>query len=83
MKEKEENPLKPNRFFIVFFVGKSHNNLQATGNTQINTRDSYIKRAEATELIGNTYNLKEILFTNIIELNESDYNDWIDTETEE
>lgn len=72
--EKSEKPIKPkkqkNRYFIVFW-----RNSEEMGHTQIITNGCYIMYTDF-------YNKREAgtIITNIIELSESDYNDFIKDE---
>ncbi len=70
------------RYFLVFYKAKTHNNAMIMGDGAFeSTEGKYFNRTELMENIKSTFlEYAEVRITNIIELNESDYNDWTKTE---
>lgn len=64
------------RYFIIFYIAHTEDG-NNTGWANYITHDAYLNRYEVEkEIIKKYINFTKILFTNIIELNKSDYNDW-------
>ena len=77
---KQSNASKPmlaNRYFIVFYIGNVPNG-RITGYIDFTTYEgSYLNKAMTLIQISK-YNseIKDIVLTNIIELNEKDFHEW-------
>ena len=70
-------PMLANRYFIVFYIGNVPNG-RITGYIDFTTYEgSYLNKAMTLIQISK-YNseIKDIVFTNIIELNEKDFHEW-------
>jgi hypothetical protein len=78
MKEETEtsSKLKPNRFFIVFFMGSTSSGHTRTSFREFSTTDNYLNKSVTFDMLEKSTGLKNITITNIIELNKSDFNDW-------
>jgi hypothetical protein len=60
----------------VFFSG-IHNNGNVYGNTTATTQGFYISHKQSKAKIEQSLNLRDVIVTNVIELNEHDYKSWI------
>ncbi len=65
------------RYFIVTYVGNNNEGSSMTGSATSKVPEGYLNQSEFCEDIRIDQGLKVVIITNIIELNESDYNDWI------
>lgn len=65
------------RYFIVFYIG-GVGTLTVTGQMNFIVYGGYLERSEVIKQIcETTEGLEDAVLTNIIELSEADYNDWI------
>ena len=73
-----EDAVVPKRNFIVFYIGNTPNG-RVTGYMDFTSYDgSYLnKTLTLKQLDENSIKIEDIVFTNIIELNDNDFNDWI------
>lgn len=60
------------RYFIVFFVAER----DTKGFKSITTNGKFVHWSVAIEQIQKQNGLKNVILTNLIEVSESDYNDW-------
>ena len=71
-----------NRYFLVFFKWNTVNS-NGDGNVPYITEGNYVNKNDCVNLINdelkksNDLTIRQISFTNIIELSESDYSDYI------
>jgi len=80
--DKDQNgnsskPLLANRYFIVFYFGTVKNG-NATGYMEFTTYEgAYLNKSMTIiQLSKNNLNLTDIVITNILELNDVDFNEW-------
>ncbi len=73
----KSKPLLANRYFIVFYIGNVING-KVTGYMEFTTyENSYLNKAMTiVQLSKNNLDIKGIVITNILELNEVDFNEW-------
>jgi hypothetical protein len=64
------------RYFIVFYNG-NRGSEGSIGNILFDTENGFLSLNTVVKLIKENINLTECVITNIIELTEQDYNDWI------
>jgi len=64
------------RYFIVFYQGYNNNGKKIDGNT-IDQGDEFPNRKAVREYLKNVWNIFDPEITNIIELNETDFNNFI------
>lgn len=77
--EPDKAESKWNRFFIVMYCGMA-NNQWITGQINFRTVDNYLNQKLAVETIEEKSGVKNAVFTNIIELSKSDYDNFIEVE---
>lgn len=68
-----------NRYFIAFFIASSDNR-RMTGNIATKTGGEYLNSVDIRKDIEEEFEedeARDVVITNIIELSEQDYNDWI------
>jgi hypothetical protein len=68
--------MEANRFFIVSFIGTAPSGHRGTACTEFSTVDSYLNKDTTVKQLEKASGLSEVVITNIIELNKSDYNNW-------
>ena len=69
---------KSNRYFLVFYSGLCNDNSSIIGCCDFTTNGYYLNSKKTIELLTNNQKkeTKSIVITNIVELSESDFNDW-------
>ena len=68
---------KSNRFFLIFYTGILENKSTITGCCDITTNGYYLNNKRIVELLKNkNKGVLSIVPTNIIELSESDFEEW-------
>ena len=70
-------PLLANRYFIVFYIGNVPNG-RITGYIDFTTYEgSYLNKAMTLiQISKHNSEIKDVVLTNIIELNENDFHEW-------
>ncbi len=68
--------MKPNRFFIVFWAGIHTRGGESKGWQGYSLIDKFVNCEETAIELKHAHQLCAITFTNILEVNESDFNDW-------
>ena len=64
-------PPKKERYFIVFYETTTEK-----GNSSVSTKGQYLNHDDIIKKIAKSNNLKVVIITNIIELNQQDYESW-------
>lgn len=76
-----ENETKPNRYFITIYELETTTGLKSGQINFTMGNGSFLRREGCSEWIKNTnkhlFTITNVLITNIIELSEQDYNDWM------
>ena len=69
---------KSNRHFLVFYAGTCTDYSSVTGCCDFTTNGYYLNSKKTIELLmkNQKKEAKSIVITNIVELSESDFNDW-------
>ena len=69
---------KQNRHFLVFYIGVCEDNSIVNGCCDFTTNGYYLNSKKTIELLmkNQKKETKSIVITNIVELSESDFNDW-------
>ena len=69
------------RFFIIMWVGFNKDDTTTLGTTNIISEFGYVNKLRVENIIlFNNQNLKNVLMTEIKELNEEDYYNWVSEE---
>lgn len=68
---------KINRYFIVSYIG-SNSHISATGSCEvINNKGRFLNQKTIENVLAKNHNFNTVVFTNIIEISQRDYSDYI------
>ena len=72
--------MNKSRYFLVFLEGKNEKGNRIRGMTDFVTNGFYLNHKKMIETLKEDHSATNVIITNIIELNQSDYNDFFEDE---